>query len=221
MTDTCPDCGEELAEPFPFCPSCGRSLAAATDDPRPNATLVPVLNVTEIGRLHLARLTLDEAGVEYVVRNLGMSESYFGVRSNPTIGETQPPLEIVVRAEDAAKARELLANLESVDDAAQSVEAPVIRSDAARPSLSDNGEVVDLFDLQSGMLLGTLGGQQFETIAGHLEQESTDDDDYYVDRATIAMLEEDGADRAALDLLRHALGTQQGLDVRWERRGKS
>jgi hypothetical protein len=226
MADVCPDCGAEFDEPVsPLCPNCGRALGEASGPPRPGSALVPVLNVSETGLLHLARLTLDQAGMEYLVRDVGMSESYFGRRSNPIIGETVPPLEIVVRAEDAAKARELLANLEAFPTAPPAPEPPEaaagqMRSSSTLPS-DNSDEVVDLFNLETGALIGTVSDAQFETIAEHLEQESTDDDDFYIDGATIAMLEQDGADAAGLALLRKALGTQQGLDIRWERRDKS
>jgi hypothetical protein len=49
-----------------------------------------------------------------------------------------------------------------------------------------------------------------------LEEESSEDRDYYVDDATIDMLEEDGAPAALVSLLRSAVASHaDGLDISW------
>jgi processive 1,2-diacylglycerol beta-glucosyltransferase len=74
-----------------------------------------------------------------------------------------------------------------------------------------------LFDKKTGALLGSLTDEQFQFLADHLEEESSRDDDYYLNRATVDILEEDGADPALVALLRQALGGGEETEVRWAR----
>jgi len=51
-----------------------------------------------------------------------------------------------------------------------------------------------------------------------LEEESTEDQDYYIDRATIDVIGDGRATEHLLKVLRDALGSSDGIDIRWERR---
>ena len=77
--------------------------------------------------------------------------------------------------------------------------------------------MVQIFDKASGNALGTLTDDQFQFLADHLEEESSDDEDYYINRATVDILEEDGADPAIVALLRKALGSGDEAEILWER----
>ena len=55
----------------------------------------------------------------------------------------------------------------------------------------------------------------FDWLSGKLVKESTEDRDYWIDAPTLQMLEEHGADETLLDILRRALGTKAGVNVRW------
>ena len=77
--------------------------------------------------------------------------------------------------------------------------------------------MVEIYDAERDALLGALSDEQFESLAESLETESTTDQDYYIDAATIDMLEEDAADPALIGMLRAALGARDGMDIRWER----
>jgi hypothetical protein len=54
-------------------------------------------------------------------------------------------------------------------------------------------------------------------LIDQLEEESTDDMDYYIDQATLDLFEEMGAEAALLTLLRQALGTREGIEIVWSR----
>lgn len=77
---------------------------------------------------------------------------------------------------------------------------------------------VELFDAESGRSLGVLTDAQFQLLVDALEEESPTDRDYYIDAATVDMLDEDGADPAVVELLRKGLGGREGIDVRWRKR---
>lgn len=76
---------------------------------------------------------------------------------------------------------------------------------------------VTLYDEARGVRLGSVTGEQFRAMVSQLEEESTTDRNYYVNQATIELLEQGGADPALLDLLRAAIADQGEAEIRWER----
>ena len=77
--------------------------------------------------------------------------------------------------------------------------------------------MVHLYDAERGTRLGTITDEQLQFLISELEEESRTDQDYYLSAETVAMLEENGADAALVELLRRALGAREGLEVRWAR----
>jgi hypothetical protein len=75
--------------------------------------------------------------------------------------------------------------------------------------------MVELYDTQSGTLIGTITTAQLRYLIDQLEEEDSEDQDYYIDRATLDWFEEHGADQALSTLLREALGTRDGMEIRW------
>lgn len=77
--------------------------------------------------------------------------------------------------------------------------------------------MIEIFDKQSGAPLGTLDDGQFQFLADHLEEESLQDDDYYLNRTTVDFLADEGADPGLLAILRKALGDREEAEIRWAR----
>jgi processive 1,2-diacylglycerol beta-glucosyltransferase len=77
--------------------------------------------------------------------------------------------------------------------------------------------MVRLFNGETGAMLGAIPDAQLEFLARELEEESATDQDYYIDLDTLEILERDGADPSLVALLRNAIGSQQGIEVRWEK----
>lgn len=77
--------------------------------------------------------------------------------------------------------------------------------------------MVDLHDAERGTRLGTITEDQLKFLADSLEEESMNDNDYYISADTIEMLETDGADSDLIGVLRRALGDREGIDIRWSR----
>lgn len=77
--------------------------------------------------------------------------------------------------------------------------------------------MIRLKDKETGSTLGTISEQQLEFLRDQLEEESPEDDDYYLNQATLDMLEEQGADRDLLDLLKRALGSREDMEIQWSR----
>ena len=77
--------------------------------------------------------------------------------------------------------------------------------------------MIRLHDAERGTPLGTITEEQLQFLMGELEEESTEDRDYYISADTVDMLEENGADRDLVTLLRNALAEGDGIEIRWSR----
>lgn len=75
--------------------------------------------------------------------------------------------------------------------------------------------MVQLYDNQSGNLIGTISAAQLRYLIDQLEEEDSEDQDYYIDRATLDWFDEHGVDPALFRLLREALGDRDGMEIRW------
>ena len=78
--------------------------------------------------------------------------------------------------------------------------------------------MIDIYNNDTNELIGTITEADLKVLADHLEEESEDDQDYYIDAATIDMLGDGRASEHLLGLLRRALGTSEGVEIRWQRR---
>ena len=78
--------------------------------------------------------------------------------------------------------------------------------------------MIDLYNSETNQLIGSISEDELEVLLQGLEEESSQDQDYYIESATIDLLAEDGASEELLGLLRAALGESDGVDIRWERR---
>ena len=77
--------------------------------------------------------------------------------------------------------------------------------------------MIEVYDNESGILIGTITEEQLQFLIDELEETSTTDQDYYLDEGMLDMLEEAGADEQLMDLLRGALGDRSDFEIRWER----
>lgn len=76
--------------------------------------------------------------------------------------------------------------------------------------------MIQIYDKNTGVMLGTVPQEQLEFLVAQLEEESSTDQDYYIDGATIEMLQSAGADPDLLQLLQDGLGDRKGMEILWE-----
>ncbi len=76
--------------------------------------------------------------------------------------------------------------------------------------------MIQVYDKNTGVMLGTITPEQLKFLVAQLEEESTTDQDYYINTATIEMLQTVGADPDMLQLLQDALGDRKGMEILWE-----
>ena len=77
--------------------------------------------------------------------------------------------------------------------------------------------MVKLYDKANDAEIGTITDDQLQFLADKLEEESAGDDDYYINRTMVHILEQEGADAELVSVLRNALGEREDMDIRWER----
>ena len=78
--------------------------------------------------------------------------------------------------------------------------------------------MIDLYDALTNQLIGSITEADLQVLVNVLEEESSQDQDYYIDRATIDLLADGRATTHLVGLLRSALGLSDGVDIRWQRR---
>jgi len=69
----------------------------------------------------------------------------------------------------------------------------------------------------SNRFLGVISDADVKVLVDQLEEEDMADDDYFIDGATVSILESDGASSTLVELLLGAIGDSEGIDVRWEK----
>ena len=77
--------------------------------------------------------------------------------------------------------------------------------------------MVKLYDAETSALVGEITEGQLQFLVDHLEETSTEDQDYWIDVPTLALLRNEGADEELVAILAKGLGGRPGYEVRWER----
>ncbi len=79
--------------------------------------------------------------------------------------------------------------------------------------------MIDLYNANTNALLGEITEQDLKVLVDALEEESSEDQDYYITPDTLEVIGDNGrASDHLLNLLRKALGAAEGVDIRWQRR---
>ena len=78
--------------------------------------------------------------------------------------------------------------------------------------------MIDLYNAETYQLLGSITESDLQVLVDTLEEESTEDQDYFIDAATIDYLADGRATEHLLGLLRAAIGSGGGAEIRWQRR---
>jgi hypothetical protein len=73
-----------------------------------------------------------------------------------------------------------------------------------------------LIRLDTGDEIGTINDKQLAFLVEQLEEESDEDNDYFIDRDTLELLSDNGADPELLAVLEKAMGDDDEIEVAWE-----
>ena len=77
--------------------------------------------------------------------------------------------------------------------------------------------MIDIYN-EKNQLVGSITEADLKVLQDALEEESDDDQDYYITPDTIDVIGDGRATDHLLKVLREALGSSDGVDIRWERR---
>ncbi|HHX40871.1 MAG TPA: galactosyldiacylglycerol synthase [Armatimonadetes bacterium] len=73
--------------------------------------------------------------------------------------------------------------------------------------------MIDLFRAEDDARIGRISKEALEFLIAHLEEEDSEDTDYYVDHDTLEFLKEHNPPQGLIRLLESALEGRDGLEV--------
>jgi hypothetical protein len=77
--------------------------------------------------------------------------------------------------------------------------------------------MIDLYDNATNKKIGSITESDLKVLVDYLEKESPEDHDYFIDQATIDYMADGRATDHLVHLLRTAVGSSDGVEIRWER----
>ena len=78
--------------------------------------------------------------------------------------------------------------------------------------------MIDLYNNDTNQLIGSITEAELLVLIDRLEEESPTDHDYYINQETLDLLGDGTATDHLLQTLRNALGSADGVEIRWQRR---
>ncbi len=75
--------------------------------------------------------------------------------------------------------------------------------------------MIALYDVASGAKVGRITDKQLEALLGWMEEESTEDRDYYLTAEDCELMEEQGIDPSLITVLQEALRGRDDMDIRY------
>jgi len=73
-----------------------------------------------------------------------------------------------------------------------------------------------LIRLDTNETIGEITQAQLQFLVAQLEEEDSDDTDYFIDRDTLELLSDNGADPELLAIIEKAMGDDDEIDIAWE-----
>jgi hypothetical protein len=73
-----------------------------------------------------------------------------------------------------------------------------------------------LIRIDTGDAIGDVTDAHLSFLVEQLEEEHEEDEDYYIDRDTLELLSDNGADPELLVILEKGLGDDDSMDIGWE-----
>ncbi|HSD85645.1 MAG TPA: galactosyldiacylglycerol synthase [Anaerolineae bacterium] len=76
-------------------------------------------------------------------------------------------------------------------------------------------DMIALYDAASGAKVGRISEKQLEALLGWMEEESTEDREYYLTAEDCELMVEQGIDPTLVEVLREALKGREDMDLRY------
>jgi processive 1,2-diacylglycerol beta-glucosyltransferase len=75
--------------------------------------------------------------------------------------------------------------------------------------------MIVLREKDGDLLVGEISERQLQSLKDALEEETDEDQDYWINRATLDLLRENGVDQRVVDMIAAAMGDREDIEVRW------
>ena len=208
----CPRCEKNTSGTRPSAPTAVPLVdVPPAGAPSPDVTLVSVFQTTELGLLPLAEMALDQEEIEYFVRDAKGPLSAGGRTFRGDVPEMG--VEILVR-HHRCRTRARVAGRSGAEGAPEITPPKHAAAPAPAPA---PGNARRYLRQRIGRRHRTGVREQLQWLDEHLERESSSDEDYYIDKLTLEMLQDAKGDPALLSMLSAALGSREGMEIRWVR----
>lgn len=77
--------------------------------------------------------------------------------------------------------------------------------------------MITLKNKDTGQYIGSLSEDELQYLIDELEEEHSEDKDYWLNRVQLEIMKEKGADPSFITMLESALGENDDMEVIWER----
>ena len=75
--------------------------------------------------------------------------------------------------------------------------------------------MIQLRNKDTATPIGEVTEEQLDFLVDMLEEEDSEDQDYWIDEMTLQYFQENGADLALIKLLQDAIGESEGIEIEW------
>jgi processive 1,2-diacylglycerol beta-glucosyltransferase len=75
--------------------------------------------------------------------------------------------------------------------------------------------MIELRNKDTSAPIGEITEEQLDFLVNMLEEEDSEDKDYWIDEMTLQYFQENGADPALIKLLQDAIGENEGIEIEW------
>ena len=75
--------------------------------------------------------------------------------------------------------------------------------------------MITIRNKETSATIGTITEEELSFIIDLLEEEDSQDRDYWIDQMTLDYFEENGCDDHLLEMLKDALGDREGIEIEW------
>jgi hypothetical protein len=73
-----------------------------------------------------------------------------------------------------------------------------------------------LIRVDTGDEIGEIKDEHLQFLIDQLEEEHDEDKDYYIDKDTLELLSDNGADPELIAMIEKAMGDDESIDIAWE-----
>ena len=75
--------------------------------------------------------------------------------------------------------------------------------------------MITLRNKETSATIGTISEEELTYLIDMLEEEDSQDRDYWIDQATLDYFEDNGCDDHLLEMLKDAIGDREGIEIVW------